>query len=782
MAGTRGGWGRLVAMVLALLVAIFLMLAGEARAGFYNVVQCGWGVGADADWWDSTGGVKFGPDAACGDHLRSSTRGAGTVSGERFARWRWVAPPTTGIRSFHAAWWHVLNDGFQERIGGWSAGGDFSPFIGSAATAPAPSEFTNVFTPSVPVVEDRLLCARADTASCALAPESWSALRNVILMVDDGVPPGAWITGGSLTDGGWRRGAQSVDFAGHDDGSGVHLGETLIDGSRVGIDEYPCAAAVIEGGVWATRMRPCPTDAAGTLTLDTAHFTDGTHALSHCAYDFAGVEACTPARSVSIDNNPPGAPDGLRVVGGEGWRRTNDFTLEWGDPDQAPAGSIAGAYLRLLGPGGFDSAAQNYFAGVGIDKVADTGVPGEGVWTAWVWLRDEAGNADPASFAEVHMRLDMAPPSVVFEGKGGYEDQPPPAQVTALVADPLSGPAGGTISYREVGTENFTDLPTKLRDDQGRTTLVAPTPPLAAGNWEFRAEATDAAGNSASTSARADGTRMSFHVAPPAPPGGGDGKAPGKGEGGKGADGKAGRAGADGKDGGDGAGGGDASGAGPAGRRTRARLFVRLRGGHGKGDALTVPFLARPLLSGRLTSVAGAGLAGRSVKVVVRPSHGALLPRTVEHLRTGGRGGFALRLEPGTSRRLTVTFAGNGDLAPASHRPLDLRVRSGVTLVAAPTTLRTGESVHLSGLVRSRSAPIPRRGKLVAIQYLESDTGRWRPVLVTRTDHAGHFHARYRFRYISGAARIRLRATALAEERWPYAPGSSPPATVEVQG
>ena len=44
-------------------------------------------------------------------------------------------------------------------------------------------------------------------------------------------------------------------------------------------------------------------------------------------------------------------------------------------------------------------------------------------------------------------------------------------------------------------------------------------------------------------------------------------------------------------------------------------------------------------------------------------------------------------------------------------------------------------------------------------------------MLVTRSDHGGRFRARYRFRYVSGAARIRLRATALAEERWPYAPG-----------
>jgi hypothetical protein len=77
---------------------------------------------------------------------------------------------------------------------------------------------------------------------------------------------------------------------------------------------------------------------------------------------------------------------------------------------------------------------------------------------------------------------------------------------------------------------------------------------------------------------------------------------------------------------------------------------------------------------------------------------------------------------------------------------------------------------------------LPRRGKLVAIQYLETATGRWRPVLVTRSDHAGRFHARYRFRYLSGPARIRLRAVALSEERWPYAPGASRPVAVAVNG
>jgi hypothetical protein len=131
---------------------------------------------------------------------------------------------------------------------------------------------------------------------------------------------------------------------------------------------------------------------------------------------------------------------------------------------------------------------------------------------------------------------------------------------------------------------------------------------------------------------------------------------------------------------------------------------------------------------------------------------------------------------------VTVTFTGDGGLEPARRPGLELRVRSGVSLRGAPETLHTGEVVRLSGRVKSAGAPIPRRGKLVAIQYLEQATHRWRPVLVTRSDHHGRYRAHYRFRYVTGSAAIRLRATALAEERWPYAPGFSPPVTVQVRG
>ena len=83
------------------------------------------------------------------------------------------------------------------------------------------------------------------------------------------------------------------------------------------------------------------------------------------------------------------------------------------------------------------------------------------------------------------------------------------------------------------------------------------------------------------------------------------------------------------------------------------------------------------------------------------------------------------------------------------------------------------------------SRALYRAGEGEPLVLLHGFTGtwhHWRPVLVTRSDHHGRFRAHYRFRYVSRRAAIRLRATVLAEEHWPYAPGSSVPATVSVRG
>lgn len=482
-------------------------------------------------------------------------------------------------------------------------------------------------------------------------------------------------------------------------------------------------------------MRPCRTNESTTHWVDTTKLSDGPHSVVHCTADFAGTNVCTGSQQFLVDNNPPAHPRAVSLAGGEGWRRTNDFDLNWENPDQGQASPIAGAAWRFSGGLGFDTGAR--FAG-GRDRrsLADLSVPAAGSYSLQLWLRDEAGNEAANSAVTIPLRFDDLQPKVAFSTENSDE------QVKATVGDEHSGPASGQILYRRVDAEQWTELPTKFDSAAaGAAELIAPMPELGVGTFVFRADATDFAGNKASTTLRADGTQMAIRRVPPPP----------------------------------------IARAKPV-PKGKSRLFARLRGGHGRGDALTVPFGAPALLSGRLMRADGAGLGDRELRVVSRPSRGALLPAGVETVRTGEQGGFELRLLPGPSRRVNVTFPGDGGQEEARREGLELRVRSGVTLRARPRQLRTGQAVSFSGKVKSAGSPIPRRGKLVAIQYLEQETHRWRPVLVTRSDHHGRFRAHYRFRYVSGRAAIRVRATALAEERWPYAPGSSAPVTVRVQG
>jgi hypothetical protein len=754
MSGTRGGLGRLVAMGIGLAVALLLLVAAEARAGKYSVAQCGWYVGADADWADSTGGAKFRQDAYCvppagadpfdGAHLKSFTRDAqGTVSGTRFARWRWVAPAGTGITQVRGTWWHTLHDGIEQRVGAGTWNGGFDPFLVASTTDVTPRDFVTGFPTPMPAIEDRLLCARAESKWCSLDPGSWSGLRALTLVVEDNQVPAAGI-GGDLTAGGWRRGGQGVAFWGGDTGGGVRFGETSIDGARVNLTEYGCAKAYVSSEWRATQMQPCALGATGGAIVDTTRFSDGNHSIHHCVTDFAGNVGCTADQIVGIDNNAPAHPRALALAGGESWRRVDDFDISWVNPDQGPASPIGGAFWRITGAAGYDTGVQ-FVAGRDAAVLADRSVPRPGVYSLALWLRDEAGNSASSSALDLTLRFDDVPPGLAFAVDEGTEI---PALIRAPVTDAHSGPAGGAISYRRLNVEEWTELPTKLQPDAeaGKAILIAHVPDLSPGTYVFRAEATDGAGNLTSTTLRADGTEMAIRKTPPpvAPRQIVSPKA--------------------------------------APFRAKTRLFARLRGGHGRGDALTVPFSAPALLSGRLTRADGAGVAGRQLRILARPSRGALAPATVETVLTGERGGFELRLGSGPSRRVAVSFRGDGGLEPASRPSLELRVRSGISLNAAPMSLKTGQAVRLSGRVRSRGAPVPRRGKLVAIQYLEAATHRWRPVLVTRTDHGGRFRAHYRFRYVSGAASIRLRATALAEERWPYAPGSSRPVTVRVSG
>jgi hypothetical protein len=368
----------------------------------------------------------------------------------------------------------------------------------------------------------------------------------------------------------------------------------------------------------------------------------------------------------------------------------------------------------------------------------------DGIHTLRGCATDFAGSEGCASDTE--LEIDNSPPTAYFVAA---EE----GQVAATVGDRYSGPASGKISLRRADTEAWTDLDTNFEDDgDGKAALTARLPDLSAGTYLFRVTATDAAGNTVSVQQQVSGSAAEVRrqIA-----GGHGGEKPGKAPAPRG-------------------------GGGPPvayGRATRLSAHLGSAGSH-----LTVDYGAAVTVRGRLTDTRGAGLGGRSVVVVARPTAKIGQAPERRHALADRAGHFEVLLPAGTSRRVTVAFKGGDGLAATGRRSLVLRVRGAVSLKVKPPDLRTGESMTLRGRVSPGPARVPRRGKTVAIQYLERASGDWRPALVVRTDSRGRFKARYRFRYITGEARIRLRATALPEAGWPYAAGSSPPVTVEVHG
>ena len=118
--------------------------------------------------------------------------------------------------------------------------------------------------------------------------------------------------------------------------------------------------------------------------------------------------------------------------------------------------------------------------------------------------------------------------------------------------------------------------------------------------------------------------------------------------------------------------------------------------------------------------------------------------------------------------------------ARAARRARDHDERSGADLAARqpqPRAERPGRHVQRAAAARSRSPP---GGKLVELQVRLSD--RWQTFRTSRTDAAGRWAIRYRFKRTRGVQRFRFRARLPREASYPFAAGGSRPLTVRVEG
>jgi hypothetical protein len=334
---------------------------------------------------------------------------------------------------------------------------------------------------------------------------------------------------------------------------------------------------------------------------------------------------------------------------------------------------------------------------------------------------DFAGNA--GSCASRTVWIDNSPPAIAFANR---QDPGDPELIRVTVNEPHSGLDTARISLRPVGGSTWTPLATEAVGGELRARVDSDAVP--AGEYEFRAEASDVAGNTAETTRHEDGTPMVLGFP----------------------------------------------------LRERPRLVAGL--GPGAASRQTIAYGHGSSVSGRLLDRDGAPLAGRDVTVVEQFGAGALIDRRVRVVSTDSRGAWTSVLPPGPSRTLTVAFAGTARFAALEQVAGQLTVRSRASFRTSRERVAEGGRVVFAGRIGHYAARMPAGGKLIELQVRES-AGRWNTVREAfHTEASGRYRLGYRFgRFYESDARFRFRVKVAREQGWPYkAPVRSVARTVVV--
>jgi hypothetical protein len=304
--------------------------------------------------------------------------------------------------------------------------------------------------------------------------------------------------------------------------------------------------------------------------------------------------------------------------------------------------------------------------------------------------------------------VDNAPPELAF---AAAEDPEDPELIRASATDRHSGIAGGGISYRPLAGGAWRELPTQRAGGalSARVNSSAEPPGL----YLFRVRASDVAGNSAESTARAGGPQMVLRF--------------------------------------------------PLREETAVEAAIdgarRARAAYGH----------RPELQAILRDAAGNPVAGQPLDVVEVFAAGSSLRPVSRSARTDERGRIAVQLSRGPSRTIRVAYAGSRRYLPAPERAVELGVATDTRLLVRPARVRAGRRALFEGSVGTFGAAMGR-GKLVELQVRGGGIRRYRTVRQAfRTDPGGSWRLRYRFdRFYRRPTRFRFRVEVTPEAGWPY--------------
>ena len=543
--------------------------------------------------------------------------------------------------------------------------------------------------------------------------------------VDDPIPPSISLDG-PLANGQWVSGRAGRPHVTVTAGDNVGIGNTYAEiTGRSHAETYPCD--------WS-RPRPCPGDVSTAAFLSVGDLSDGRHMLAVSATDAAG-NLSSVSRPVYVDNTPPD-PVSPTVVGGDGWRRSNQFGVTWSNT-AGDASPIIRAHWKLCASDG-DCTSRGHHDGVGIAQLPKLSVPAAGEYRLHVWLEDAAGNArEESGVITSSLRFDPDAPQLAFEPV----DASDPLRVVVNAVDRHSGVASGEIELRAAGSTTWHGLET----ERAGSLLIAHVDDerFRNGTYEFRAHATDQAGNEATTGRRTDGSAATLRL--------------------------------------------------PARVDTRLavgvpRIIIRKRVERRHGRKRVVRRRIRRLdsnvvakhgrtirLSGFLANADGQPIDGATIEALEKRPEGGLV--TAGLATTGTDGKFHYVVKATRNREMVFRYGGSRRIGSATADFMVL-VPANTSIRPGRRRLLNGQQVLFTGRVITR--PLPSAGKLVEMQaYFR---GRWRTFSTVRAGGGGRWRFLYRFGGTVGRVTYRFRARLPAEGGYPFIGGNSRVVKVVVLG
>jgi hypothetical protein len=391
-----------------------------AYAGQYSVYACDFAGGANNSWWyhaDATMLVQSvcpsSGDADKGlgmldDYAHPASR---ATNGAR-AQWSFLAPENSGIDAIrfaahgqrqqwagHSAGSSVWSVGLY---GGWSrdpnaaseamsaCGGLTvcslnSVGISTDTTRPAADRWVELF--GRPAARFMVRCEHS--SECFIDGSgvgAWLAVHGVQVLVGNWTPPWQGMHRDGAFDGGWKQGEVRATWDAYDDVSVKHQHLDIAGRRFIGRD-YHCDY---------TNPRPCAADTVTASDLiDTRSLPDGFHSGNVAVTDAANNTA-NHGFTLRVDNHAPAKVSDLEVQGGDAWRSTNDFDVEWTNGDQGSGSPISGGRYQLCDAAGVCTEGDTS----GLDRLSGLNVPADGEYTLRIAAVDAAGQgpwSDPVT-------------------------------------------------------------------------------------------------------------------------------------------------------------------------------------------------------------------------------------------------------------------------------------------------------------------------------------------------------------------------------------------------